>query len=466
LPSINDFPAGVPTRLLGLYFPCIIFIPEDNPFDLDILNYINYENDRWNLRLTAMSKNKHFYHLFHDEFCNEWDEAKAKARYGRPDVIMFFIGLENDRFLLGFSELCNASMVSIEKDSILEGFFDELNFDNAMPVWEGWDFSKLVTHKPRKIYGAFMRYAHREYTLMGFGLYKIGEEDVNTQKKCGTDQLLLMGNKLIDEIVMDLLPEIMDFVINRLASFYSMIQDILETVSTGESIYVPTNVDNFIKQLRGRITVFLKNKYLDNPEQINFVETFNSSERKTINNHMKKIGKYVFIKIHYSEYRSKWTGTYREKINFLHQMIMDSSIREQYPADELETIHGLYLKQFPLESMEKQLFDVKSGKPFPLSDTIEDKNEQPIIDTFKDEFKKELDIQELKEFLERVLEYLKWHRSGNTDALTMTNYYKNKLFSEFCVLAGIAIENELKVLFIERLNIIINDYNNRLIIGG
>ena len=216
--------------LLDDYFPNLIFYPPNNAGNLDILNYVESTGGKYHLNLDKMSKSKFFAHLFHEDFAAFWDEAAARKKYGRPDVIRFSIDFENGKFLNEFYKLKHADMVKIDVNFVPNMFLDELGYNDAkILVWEKWDFSKIVKHKSPDIYKAFERYAHKIYTLLGFGLWKLYKENRKTLKDRNAVDLLQAGKKLLDGVVREELPKIDSLSTERRIAILELEQEILES---------------------------------------------------------------------------------------------------------------------------------------------------------------------------------------------------------------------------------------------
>ena len=464
--SHKECNADILTLLLRDYFPGLIFIPKNNTGNLTILNYVLEKNGKWILDLKAMSKckEKHFTCLFPKNI-SLWDEEKARKKYGCADVIRYFIDVENDKFWLEFSKIKNAEFANVDKHYIPENFFIEMdkrteNY-NGKPVWEDWNFSGFILHKlrhnPPGIYEAFDYYGHRNYTLWVFGLDKLCSEN------CGNIELLKNGRKLLEESIQEHFPEMANAAIERKIAFFELVQEILEGTSAGKSIYALPDIDFFIKQLKSRsYGLYKKNNDID------YSETYNSSERKTINNHIEKIGHFVEDEDSHSELRKlKLNGIYLEKINFLHRLIMTPSIRDHYSERELAIIHGLFLKQFQSMSLDRQLIDGDDDNSYTGYDIISDEKYLLPDDRFvwmsffKNIFEREFDEPRLENFLECLPDHFarfpfQIDSDGN---YKMSKYSKQMLFSTFCSVAGIAQDIELWKPFLVLLQQVIDNIN-------
>jgi hypothetical protein len=468
LKSPKDYNAGILALLLRDYFPCMKFIPKNSSDNLSILNYIIKKNGKWTLDIGAMSKSKEksFSCLF-PENISLWDETKARKKYGRADVIRFFIDAENDRFLFEFSGLKNAALAKIDGNVIIDEFFEKLKDYDGKPVWEEWDFSNLVLHamrhNPPSIYEAFDYYGHRNYTLAGFGLRKICEGEQRVDGNYSEAELLQSGNKLLNETLPEHIPGMANFSIDRLTDLFELVQETLESVPTGKTIYAPTEFDVFIKQLKSRIP----NLYKKHPDG-DTGETYTSTERKTINNHMEKMRRYVEDGENLPELRKLGlNGTYREKVNLLHRLIMDPLIRKQYAPRELDTIHGLFLKQRRSVSLDNLLNGDGDEGVFIGHDIIGDEkylrpdNRFAWAVFFRNEFEQEFDEPKLEKFLECLPDHFAQYpfevdSDGN---LKMSKYSKKMLFSTFCSVAGIAEDSELWKLFLVLIQRVIGNIN-------
>jgi hypothetical protein len=473
------------TLLLDDYFPDLDFF-ESFTDNLDILTYVENKGGTWTLNLNRMSNSEAYGHLFHEDFPALWNEAEAGKRYGRADVIRYFIDMENDRCWSEFSKLSNASQVSVIKDTLPQKFLDELDYGER-PVSEGWDFSKLVKHRPKNnIYKALLYYLHRYYTLLGFGLDKLYKEDPGKLKTSDADKLtaalLSAGSRRLEDAIKEQIPETGDFIIegrnpkvngiNHWTKFLEIEQEVLESVQTGGSIYKPKEMDDLISQLRSRIPDVYKGTSDGSGERtrggliiLNDNENiYDPTDIKNINNHMEKAGKHLIDPIDYAKYcELKQAGSYREKVRFLYNAIMGPLIIDNYSEQELDIIQGLFFKQFPVISIDKPIKkDGETDESFSVADTITDKHIPPVIEYFKEQFKDDLVEEKMTEFLKYVSWYLDFYQSEKDSGgiLTiMTDYYKRKLFSEFCKQAGITESTELRRHFIERIQIIIDNHN-------
>jgi len=455
--------------LLDDYFPNLIFYPPNHAENLDILNYVESVNGKYRLDLVKMSKSKIFAHLFHEDFAVFWDEAAARKKYGRPDVIRFSIDFENEKFLNEFYKLKHADMVKIDVNFVSNMFLDAMglnNIDEKKPVWEGWDLSKVVKHNSPGIYKAFGRNAHMLYTLLSFALWKLYEENRKALKDCKAADLLLSGKKLLDGIVTENIPNLADLSVERQIAVLETEQEILESIPKGGSIYAPTEIKVFVRQLKSRIPSLLNLSYHDNPDQVNHVETFNSGERKNINRYMKNLGQYIGNVEDFNEYHeTQINGTYREKIMFLYQWI--GTIRKNFSERELEIIYGLISKLGLPVSFDEPVNNNDNGESFLLYDiTGDDKNvssDEHLSWTvlFTDVFKQEFDETQMKKFLECIPQYFIEYPPGydKTGNFKMTYYSKQQLFKTFCIISGIEEEQEMWEMFLEMINEVIDNIN-------
>jgi hypothetical protein len=240
VPTININDRSILVNLLDDAFPGLCFSEKNNLESLDILNYVCIVDGQYLLDLVKMSRSENFGHLFHEDFSKKWDENSARKKYGRANVIRFFIDIDNEKFLSEFFKLKYANLVSIDKDAIpiIFHYGLGLNNDQKKPIWENWDFSKIVKHKSPTIYKAFERYAHKKYTLLGFGIIKLFKE--KSLKDNNAANLLLAGNKLLDGIIMENIPKLTSLSIERQIAIFELEQEILESVPEGGSKYAPT----------------------------------------------------------------------------------------------------------------------------------------------------------------------------------------------------------------------------------
>jgi hypothetical protein len=438
--------------LLNDFFPGLVFVPK-NSGDITIANYITQKHGKWTLDVNALSKSKEkiFSSLF-PENISGWNEAEARKKYGCADLIRFFIDTENDAFSSEFSKSGKSAMNRGE--SIPKRFFDELDY-SGKPVWQDWDFSALVIHKMRRrppnIYEAFGYYAHRRYTLMGFGASH-GNSD---------DELLKSGTGTLNNTICEKIPETADWGVDRLTPFFEMIQETLESVPADSSIYVPTALDVFIKQLKMKISNLYKNHGYEE-------ETYSAADRKTINNHIRKAKKYAADrKILYELRNVQLTGTYREKINLLHSIVLSKLPAQYYSQRERDIIHGLFLKQHRRVSLDMALGGDEEDNAFTGYDLVGDNKNISAEDHlawssfFRDEFVKEVG----KDSLEKFIECLPDHFSRfpfDTDCegnLSMSKYSRKMLFFFFFLSAGIPADNELRGLFMVLLKRVVDSIN-------
>jgi len=451
--------AGTMVLLLNDYFPGLVFIPP-NSSDISIARYFMQQHGKWTLDINALSKSKEkiFSSLFPENTAS-WNEAQARKKYGCADLIRFFIDIENDKFSAEFSKSGDTAHNTARNrgNSIPRRFFDELDY-NGKPVWKDWDFSALVIHRMRRrppsIYEAFGYYARRCYTLMGF---ERGTPD-NTD-----DELLKSGTKLLNDTIREQIPETADWGINRLTAFFEMIQETLESVPAGGSLYIPTAPDVFINQLKSRMADLYKNDRSENEE-----DTYSAAERKTINNHIEKAEKHAANGEILSELQKvKLTGTYREKINLLHRIVFARQPEEQYSRRELDIIHGLFLKQHRPVSLDRALGGDEENNAFTGYDLVSDsKNisaEEHLAWTsfFRDEFERELDKDALEQFIECLPDHFSrfpfdTDYEGN---LSISKYSRKILFATFCSAAGIPEDNELRGLFLVLIKRVVDSIN-------
>jgi len=475
LATFTDFIAGVLTLLLADYFPDRRFIPKNNAENLDILNYAVKKNGRWTLDIEALSRSnkKYLSSLIHEEV-SLWNEKEARKKYGCADVTRFFIDVENDRFYNEFSKLENAKRANIDKDAIPEKFLQELWDKNqeSKPVWEDWDFSWLVSHKPHTIYKAFCYYAHKYYTLLGFGLSKLSEENPDALQNCSAAKLLSAGNKLLDEIVTEQIPEIMNFGIECQIALLELIGEILESVPTGTSLYAPTKKDVFVRQLTSAIPGFLQNKKygVEGGDEVNS-DIYDSKERKNIKNYMDRIGQYIDDdKDNYEYLNLKESGTYRKKAEFIRRLTQKPSIRRHYSERELEIIEGFFNEKSsfislftPVQGKEGDessfLIDHLDIDELGLKEAFVSHIEWAVF--FEDVFKIQFDEPKMQIFLKCILDHfehypLEVNSAGN---LKMKRYSKQMLFSTFCSVAGITVDKKLWGLFLDLIQQVIDNMN-------
>ena len=450
------------TLLLGKYFPFIEFYKNTDINDLDILRYVHESEEGWILDLNSMSKNENFTHLFHNDFSKIWDETSACDDKNLSDVIKFCINFENKKYLQEFIEIYK---IDLEKEAITNKFFNDLDYFDCKPVWDEWDFSKIVLHKPHTIYKAFYFYAHKLYTLMGFGVQ-------NNNSKQDIDKLLFTGNKYLDETINGKIQDILSLNIDRQIKFYKLKQEVLESVPTGQSVYSPTIIDIFMEQLKGQLPNIYKkdSNDINELERGNFVivdydmKLFNSAEKATINNHINKIGRYIdYNKLSELEIN----GTYREKIYFLYDTVMKEQFNMYYSDREREIIDGLYRKHLSHGSLD----DSKSNNDEEGLSGHEyiGENKYLQIDErlswtsfFENVFKLEFNKSQMEYFLECIPDHFNRHPfsyKNDSSDIVMSKYSENMLFSIFCKIINITEDKEIKKHFLYLIREVVNKIN-------
>jgi len=438
-------------QVLDDYFPGIVFFQGNNTGNISIAQYVVPNHGGWTLDIHAMSraKEKLFSSLFPEKI-SRWNEAEARKRYGCADIIRFFIDTENDRF--------SAASKNRGK-SISSRFFKELDY-SGKPVWEDWDFSALVVHKmrhkPPSIYEAFDYYAHRLYTLLGFGS-RLGTTD---------DELIKAGTKLLNDTIREQIPGTSNFGKDRLTAFFEMTQETLESVPAGTSKYAPTELQVFINQLKTKIADLYKKSGFQNEE-----EMYNAADRRTINNHIEKAIQNVTGAENLLELQKiQLSGTYREKINLLHRIVFSSPSPfppDTYAQRELDIIHGLFLQQLRPWSLDMPL-DGEDGDTFTGHDLIgceqyvSPEDHFAWSSLFRDEFAEELGSNALEKFIECLPDHFFRH-PFDIDAqgdLHISKHSRKILFSTFCSVAGVFKENELWKPFLVLLQRVVVKINN------
>jgi len=477
LAKITDFNTGELALLLGDFFPDRQFIPQKNTGgDLDILDYIVRENGKWTLDIRAMSRSnkKNLSSLFHEEI-TLWNEKEARKKYGCADITRFFIDIENDRFYVEFSKLNNAKLADINKDDIPEKFFQVLMYEyqEAKPVWEDWDFTKLVLHKPHNnIYKAFTYYAHWHYTLLGLGLCKLSKEEPDAVQNCGTAKLFSAGEKLVDEILLEQIPKLANMGIERRFWLRRLVQEILESVPTNTLLYAPTEKNVFENQLASAIPGFLRSKKYDFDDELNNDDTYSSKEIRNIKNYMQRIEQYLDDPQDKNEYLNlKETGTYRKRADFLRRLTQKPSIRRHYSESELKIIEGFFneksfsLSLFtPLQGKEgdeaSYLIDVLDLEEMELEEVVAARLDWAVF--FEDVFKTDFDELSLREFIEHIPEHFDRfplvHKKNSSD-LKMTKYSEDMLFPVFCSIIGKPEDKDIKRHFLYLIRKVIKKIN-------
>jgi len=477
-------------KYLGHFFPQYKFYSEkSNLENLDILKYFHeIAQGIWSLDLLAMFRSDEFKHLFPfpekpEYFTQHWNEGAAVKKIGSSDITKFFIYVKNDEFFRELSIIYrnltkkeNAELIVADKHIIPEGFLNSLGYNNDFrSVWEDWDFFTLVQHKPHNIYKAFEWYASKIYTLLGFGLCELYEKNPDTLKKCSVDKLLLAGYKVLDEAVKENIPERADFGIYRRTAFWELVEEVLESVPEGGPIYVPTEKDVFINQLKSRMASFLKNRDYDKEGGVeDRKDTIGDEDRRNINNHMDKIGQYIDDVQDYLKYQKlRECGTFRQKALFIHTKIQDKSIRAHYDDREIKTIEGFFNDLLPIKSIDEKAKNPKTGEEVSRSETIEDKtNPQPGDDItrytdeewkifFTDIFRQEFDEAEMAKFLEYIPDHFDKfplaYEEGSCLYLEMAIYSEDQLFSKYCTILNIPEDDCIKEHFRKLIrNVILN----------
>jgi len=469
MPKISINNRTIINNLLNDAFPNLYFTEKNNIQNLDILNYINEADGEYFLDLVKMSKSEHFAHLFHEDFPAIWNEYAAKNQYGRADVIRFSLDFDNEKFLDEFSKLKNANKVNIGKDVIPNWFLDELDFygDEKKPVWEEIDFSKIVKHKSPDIYKAFLRYAHRMYNLLGFGLWK---QTSSALENRNANDLLLTGNKLLDGFIRKKILKINKLSVERQITIFEAEQEILESFQKVGKKYTPyllMDIKTFIKQLKSGIYGLSKVKSFDNPDRVNQVETFNQGDRKNIYKYFTKIGQFISDIEDFKEYhQTHINGTYRDKVMFLFQWI--GVIRKNFKKRELEIIYGLLSKLHLPVPLDEPLNNSDCEKSFSLYDILTNDGDVSSDEhlswtaLFLDVFKQEFDETQMKKFLECIPHHFQEYPLKYDDDeifITMTKYSKKELYKTYCKIAGIEEEQEAWEVFLVMIQKVIDNIN-------
>jgi hypothetical protein len=457
LKSHKSLNAGILILLLQDYFPGLIFLSNQNFNKLSIKKYVVNKHGKWTLNIEAMSKSKdaNIACLFPKNI-SMWNEAKARGKYGSANIIRFFIDLQNNMFLDSFSKVKNILLDKIDNKYISSSFLDKVKFNK--PVWEIWDFSSIVLHKmrhnPPSIYEAFNYFAHKQYTLLGFST------PVN-QIDTSTGELIKDGFKLLSEKIKEYFPEVNNFNIDEFTHFFELVQETLESVPKGNSVYEPTDMEIILNQIKSRMANLFRKKFDEN------TDLYSPSNRKTINNHIIKAKKTVNDEnIRKELQKVQLSGTSKDKINILYRIISIPEIRKNYSHRELEIINGLFLKQNTVISLDKEL--INDDGSFTGHDLLKDEKHIDPIDRFiwtsffTDVFKNELD----KDKLEKFIEYLPGHFSqypfdlDSERNIKITKYSRKILFSIFCSVLGIIPEKELWKPFLVLIKRVINNIND------
>jgi hypothetical protein len=502
------------------YFPKLVFCNQNNIgksiLPLDIEKYFNQVQGIWTLDVPAMSKNDYYKHLFPKKE-PDWDEEKAISRYGKPDVIKYFVNMENDCFLTEFSKIKNKPEHFNEKyiSDIPNEFLKDFEYDNN-PYWEDWDFTKVVgeRHSPTSIYEAFRYYARRYYTLLTLALtdmsfnckdpdnYKFEhltkiaekklkeyypeltdkvhkEEELYLKINHGKEDLTQMSGKLISERYF----------------FVDVLQYALQCKSK-KSIneYVPTEPATFIGNFKSSIFNLDRMKR----QQINqkkwdphglSIDLFNDGEKTKINDLFNKLeidkndfeGEKEFSELKFLG-KHKGQGNHKRKITLLYKQISNQSVRQNYSKAELEDIKKLYLKLYycsPTSLDEVFIDDKNGGGKDTLHNRVESKDPEiekriyeslplrPIFENgLKSLFSNEVNMKsfmvDLYEFLGKDIDI--WERYDGKK-LKMTKYAKREIWELYCTNEGIQIDvksdndpdDPLKNIFIDSLLGVIDD---------
>jgi hypothetical protein len=471
LQSRKKINAGILTLILGNYFPGLRFIPEGRAGqieDLAITNYIIQKNGKWGLDLAAMAKSreKNFSSLFPGRPV-PWNEAKAISTYGCPDVIRFFIDGENEKFLAEFNKLKKSAMVKISGKKVLDDFFKNINRQDKC-VWEDWDFSSFVLHRmrhnPSSVYEAFGYYGHRRYTLYSYGL-NAPLKGPPPPEACMETRLLETGTAFLNDAIENNFPAVKNFDPEHGVVFFELVQETLESVPSGTSMYAPTGPDVFMRQLGNKMPSLYRK--LRNGD----ADTYTAGERKNIKNHLKKMQDRVDDAESVAELRRvEMSGTYQEKINLLHRLLSVPSVRALYPQREIDIIHGLFLKQFRSGSLDMELNNSGDEEgSFTAYDYIGDEKypgpDDRLVWTsfFKTEFEPEFNDNKLKVFLECLPDHFSRYpfAADGEGNLQMSKYSKKILFATFCSIVGIdAGDEEIWKLFLILIKKTLDNINN------
>jgi len=466
----KDLDSGTIIQILNDFFPGLVFIPK-NSGDISVRRYFIQQNGKWTLDVHAMSKSKEkIYSSLFPENISRWNEAEARKKYdGSADIIRFFIDMENDTFSAEFTKSTGAALNGTGDNptgSIPRRFFKKLNYAGK-PVWVDWDFSALVIHKlrrrPPSIYEAFGYYARRFYTLMALGTPTPGSTAV---RAAGDDELIKSGTRLLDNAVREQIPETAAWgpSPHRLTELFLKIQETLESVPSGGSLYVPAKLDLIISRLKTGISGLNKDPGYEEKE-----DTFSATDRKTINNHIEKARKFAADSNILQELNNvKLNGTYREKINMLHRIVFIRPLSERYSRRELDVIHGLFLKQHRPVSIDKAFGNGEDDNAFTGHDIYGDEKYTRAEDRFawSSFFKKEFEPEMNKDALEKFIEYIPDHFSkfpfdvDDDGNLCMSKYSQKILFTCFCSSAGIPEDNELWGAFKIIIKRVIDSINN------
>jgi hypothetical protein len=462
--------AGVLILLLDDYFPGLIFIPESEKTSAagmpSVNNYVTEKNGQWylDIKMMARSREKSFSGLFPEKI-NSWDEAEARRKFGRADVIRFFIDKENESFLTGFYKRIKQRSVKIAPENVPNDFFKALNYYRKF-VWEDWDFSGFIMHKmrhnPPNIYEAFCFYGHKQYTLFGFGAESAVAK--SAEKNYTEEELIKFGNDRLKDAIQKNIPDTKNYDIDQLTAFFELVQRTLESVPSGKPVYIPTDLDVFLKQLKAGLRTLNKKS-----SNANYADTYTPADRKTINNYINRIENLLDDAEILSEIQHlRSTGTYREKINFLYRLMSEPVVRNKFNDAAQDIIHGLFLKQFNPSSLDRAVsHNDETGDSFTGHEMIGDTKylnpeERFMLTTFfKDEFRKELSRERMEQFLECLPDHFVNYPfeedfEGN---LKMTRYSKKILFTTFCSIAGITAEDELQRQFLVLLQRVIDNIN-------
>jgi len=241
-----------------------------------------------------------------------------------------------------------------------------------------------------------------------------------------------------------------------------MIQETLEGVPSGGSIYTPAKMDILLNQIKMKMANLYKKQH-GTDEQ----ETYSASDRKTINNHLEKAKKYAESAEILKELQNvRMSGTYREKINLLHSIVL-SKTQKGYSQRECSIIHSLFLKQYKTISLDMQLGGSENDSSYTNYDLISDnkltKPDDFVVwsSFFRDEFNTELDKDSLEKFINCLFDHFSRYPFDidSKNNLVITRYSKNILFSTFCSVAQIQNDNELRAPFMVLLQRSIDNIN-------
>jgi len=340
--------------LLSRYFPGLRFFHESNVNGADILLFAHEAGGVWSLDLKEMPKSDQYKHLFHKDFSAQWDEKKAIAEYGKPDIIKFCIDIDNEKFWNEFSILYSGIKFSFDKGKVRDLFLQKLKMGDKkdMPIYLLKSFDELGLNKTaRNIYKAFLVEGYKIYTHLSWGVNKLGASGDIT-----FEEYLEAGMKHMDSITKTEIAVFSEKDKEQQKYFYYIVnnewpeknkfqdelqdnwerdraefaQEILEMVPKGTSKYIPKTEADFIKQLKSGIGAF-------NNRDHNIVSLpLSDNDMQNLRNYLEMIKNYGGYTP--ADFFDTKKST-REKVDFLMDQVLKTSIGCPFSEEQRKTIN-------------------------------------------------------------------------------------------------------------------------------